>query len=83
MASMTDVNEQIMIFPDQNSTNFPISVKNNMLNLIKKKFNKKDFLRYHQFIVYHYLIKNTKNRGLLLYHEMGMGKSISASSRTE
>lgn len=72
-----------MIFPEQNSTNFPISVKNNMLNLIKQEYNKKDFLRYHQFIVYNYLIKNEQSRGLLLFHEMGMGKSITAVALAE
>ena len=72
-----------MLFPDQNSTNFPISVKNNLLTLGKELYTKKDFLKYHQFIVYQYLIRNPKSRGLLLFHEMGMGKSITAAALAE
>jgi superfamily II DNA or RNA helicase len=71
-----------MEFPNQNSTDFPISVKNN-LNQVAKTYNAKDFLRYHQFMVYNYLIKNNDNRGLLLFHEMGMGKSITATALAE
>lgn len=71
-----------MIFPDQNSTNFPISVKNN-LESITKQYSKKDFLKYHQFIIFNYMIKNPKSRGLLLFHEMGMGKSITAAALAE
>lgn len=75
-------NEEDMIFPDQDSTNFPISVKNNLAK-ISKQFSKKEFLKYHQYIVYNYVIKNPKSRGLLLFHEMGMGKSISAVALSE
>jgi hypothetical protein len=71
-----------MIFPDQNSTNFPLSVRNN-LKSIAKKHSAKDFLRYHQYVVYNYLIINPKARGLLLFHEMGLGKSISAVALAE
>ena len=71
-----------MIFPDQDSTNFPLGVKNN-LNEIKTEYSDKDFLRYHQFIVKMYMIKNTKIRGLMLFHDMGMGKSISAVAIAE
>lgn len=72
-----------LIFPDQNSTNFPISVKNNLLAVAKKEYSKTDFLKYHQFIIYQYMIKNHKTRGLLLFHEMGMGKSITATALAE
>jgi hypothetical protein len=72
-----------MLFPDQDSTNFPISVKNNLLAIAETSYNKKDFLKYHQFIVYQYLIRNPKARGLLLFHEMGMGKSITAVALAE
>jgi superfamily II DNA or RNA helicase len=78
--------EPDMIFPDQDSTNFPIGVKNNLntiLNDPKAGYTKKEFLRYHQFVIYKYMIKNPKIRGLLLYHEMGMGKSISAVALAE
>jgi hypothetical protein len=75
-----------MIFPDQDSTNFPIGVKNNLNTILKNsddKYTKKEFLRYHQYIIYQYMIKNPKSRGLLIYHEMGMGKSISAVALAE
>ena len=72
-----------MIFPDQDSTNFPIGVKNNLQKIIDDEYSDKDFLRYHQFIVYNYMIKNAKCRGLLINHEMGMGKSISAVALAE
>lgn len=78
--SKSDSNE--MLFPDQDSTTFPASLKNN-LGKIAKLYTKKEFLRYHQYIVYHYVIKNPKSRGLLLFHEMGMGKSILAVALSE
>jgi hypothetical protein len=81
-ANITADNSTNMIFPDQNSTNFPISVKNNLFNAVDAEFDKKDFLRYHQFLVYKYLI-NGPSRGLLLFHDMGMGKSISAVAIAE
>jgi hypothetical protein len=71
-----------MIFPDQNSTNFPLSVKNN-LDKISATHTKKDFLKYHQYMIYKYLINNNDSRGLLLFHEMGMGKSITATALAE
>jgi hypothetical protein len=71
-----------MIFPNNNLTDFPVSVKNNLMELAKQ-YSKKDFLKYHQFIVYNYLIKNYKSRGLLLFHEMGMGKSITSVALAE
>ena len=72
-----------MIFPDQDSTNFPIGVKNNLTTIMKEEYTKKEFLRYHQYVIYQYMIKNQKIRGLLLFHDMGMGKSISAVSLAE
>jgi superfamily II DNA or RNA helicase len=77
-----DAKEDEMIFPDQDSTSFPASVKNNLAK-IAKTYSKKEFLRYHQYIIYNYVIKNAKSRGLLLAHEMGMGKSISAVALAE
>ena len=72
-----------MIFPDQDSTNFPIGVKNNLTTIMKEEYTKKEFLRYHQYVIYQYMIKNQKIRGLLLFHDMGMGKSISAVALAE
>ena len=69
-----------MFFPDQNSTNFPLSLKNNLANL---KYNKKEYLQYHQFITNKYMINNDKSRGLLIFQEMGWGKSILAMSLAE
>ena len=72
-----------MIFPDRNSTNFPLSVKNSMKKIVDDEFSKKEYLRYHQFLVYKYLIKNNKTRGIGIIHSMGFGKSILASALAE
>ena len=72
-----------MLFPEQNSTNFPLSIKNNISEIIKNEYNPENYLKFHQFIVYKYLINNNKARGLLLFHEMGMGKSILAVALSE
>jgi superfamily II DNA or RNA helicase len=71
-----------MLFPDQDSTNFPLGVLNN-LTTISQEYTDEHFLKFHQFIVYEYMIKNVKNRGLLIFHEMGMGKSITAVALAE
>ena len=71
-----------MLFPDQDSTNFPLGVLNNLTN-ISQEYTDEHFLKFHQFIVYEYMIKNAKNRGLLIFHEMGMGKSITAVALAE
>ena len=65
-----------------NSTNFPISVKE-QLTKFDKEFTKDNYLKYHQYIVQNYVINNEKSRGLLLFHEMGYGKSILAVSIAE
>ena len=70
-------------FAEQNSTNFPISVKTNLETIYKSDYKKGEFLKYHQFIIYKYLINNPKSRGILLFREMGMGKSITAVSLAE
>lgn len=75
-----NIENREMIFPDKDITNFPISVKSNLLSL---KYDKTEFLKYHQFIIYQYLIRNPKSRGILLFHEMGMGKSITAVALSE
>jgi hypothetical protein len=74
----TKTNE--MSFPEQNSTNFPLSLKNNLASL---KYDKKEYLRYHQFIAHKYMINNKAARGLLMFHEMGWGKSILAMALAE
>lgn len=65
-----------------NSTNFPASLKSSM-EKIAQSHKKKDFLHFHQLLVSKYLINNSFARGILLYHEMGMGKSITSVSIAE
>ncbi len=67
---------------ETNSTNFPLNVKQ-ALSGFDKKFTKDEYLKYHQYIVQNYVINNNKSRGLLLFHEMGYGKSILAVSIAE
>lgn len=64
------------IYPNQNNTNFPQSLK---INLGKLKYDeKKEFLKYHQYIVHSYVSQNPSIRGLLLYFNVGFGKTILA-----
>ena len=74
-----------MFFPEQNSTNLPLSILNNLTHISDEYSanKKKEYLKYHQYIVYKYLITNEKARGLLLFHDMGMGKSIIAVALAE
>ena len=63
-----------------NSTDFSKKVETYLNSL---KYNsKEEYLQYHQFIINKYLI-HSQLRGLLLYHEMGYGKSILAVSIAE
>lgn len=64
------------IYPPQNNTNFPQTLKHNlgMLNYDEKK----EFLKYHQYIVHNYVSQNPDIRGLLLYFNVGFGKTILA-----
>ena len=59
--------------PFYNSVNFPLAVK---AQLSSAEYNEHEskLLRYHQFIVKEFLTRST-NRGLLLCHAMGMGKT--------
>jgi hypothetical protein len=59
--------------PFYNSVNFPLAVK---AQLSQADYNEQEskLLRYHQFVVKEFLTKS-KNRGLLLCHAMGMGKT--------
>ena len=68
---------------NQNNTNFPISVKNGLEKIIKEEYKESGFLKYYQFIVQKYLINNELSRGILIFHEMGFGKSITAVSIAE
>ncbi len=59
--------------PFYNSVNFPLAVKA-QLSAADYNEHESKLLRYHQFIIKEFLTK-TKNRGLLLCHAMGMGKT--------
>jgi len=69
-----------MEFSNQNNTNFPQELKVFYKNL---KYPKHDFLKYHQFVVQQYVMNNPKQRGLLIMHQTGTGKSILAASLSE
>jgi len=64
-------------YTKRNSTNFPRVV---LSYLNKVKVTEKDFLKYHQKLVYEYFVARKSNRGLLIYHQVGTGKSILAAS---
>lgn len=64
----------------RNSTSFP---KENYELLKKISLDKKDPLRYHQRLVYEYVLKTPWLRGLLINFKMGAGKSIMGVSICE
>ena len=64
----------------RNNTNFPKELVS-ALESIKK--DKHDPLRYHQRLVYEYVLKNPWTRGLLIDHKMGAGKTITGASIAE
>lgn len=64
----------------RNNTSFPIILEQFMKNI---KWTADDPLLYHQRIVLDYVMAFPKLRGILLYHEMGAGKSILAISICE
>lgn len=64
----------------RNSTSFP---KENYELLKKIAIDKKDPLRYHQRLVYEYVLKTPWLRGLLINFKMGAGKSIMGVSICE
>lgn len=63
------------VYPDQNNTNFPQALKYN-LGLLK--YDDKSFLKFHQYITAEYIAQNPDARGLLLYFNVGFGKTILA-----
>ncbi len=60
------------------STNIPLIIKNN-IEEIDNDYSDKEILQNFQYIVKEYVI-NSDNRGLLVFHSPGTGKSILASS---
>jgi len=63
------------------TTNFPLKVKKT-IEEIDKTYDDNEFLRNFQYIVKEYLVKSN-NRGLLIYHTPGTGKSILTASISE
>ena len=65
--------------PYFNSTTYPLAIKG---QLSKIKFDEEDSkkLRYHQFIVKEFFTRNPNQRGLLICHGMGQGKTRLAVS---
>lgn len=64
----------------RNSTNFQTELNYDLKNLSK---NDKEFLQHHQKVIKEYLTTRhqvDKHTGILLYHEMGFGKTISTIS---
>lgn len=69
-----------MPFPEANNTNFPQALKTYFKHL---KYPQNEFLKYHQFIVNQYLKENPLQRGLLVMHGVGTGKTLIAASICE
>ncbi|MGL5934904.1 MAG: DEAD/DEAH box helicase family protein [Cetobacterium sp.] len=68
-------------FQEIPTTNVPLEIRNE-INSINKSYTDDMFLQRFQFIIKEYFIKSG-NRGLLLYHTVGSGKSITAASIAE
>lgn len=67
--------------PNYNNTDYPLAVKNQILNYDTDQKNlDSEQLRLHQFIPKEFFTKNPSSRGLLLVHAMGMGKTRLAVS---
>lgn len=64
----------------RNSTSFP---KQNYEFLKSLKLDKTDPLRYHQRLVYEFVLKTPWVRGILVFHKMGAGKSVLGNSICE
>lgn len=62
---------------DRNNTSYP---KFNYERLKSSKWDPKSLMLYHQFIVTTHLISNPNQRGLLIFHGMGKGKTRLAAS---
>jgi Rad3-related DNA helicase len=68
-----------MDLPYYNSTSYPLSVKEQLLNIPYTDEDAKE-LKYHQFITNEYFTKNKHARGLLVCYGMGFGKTRLAVS---
>lgn len=65
--------KQRLDLPEENSTNYPLSVQNQLLK-IEYSEDEKSVLKYHQFVVKEFFTR-TDTRGLLICHGMGQGKT--------
>lgn len=74
----SDVAPAIAAVLDRNNTNFPLQLERFFHELDWAP--QYDFLKYYQNIARIYAAVDTKAKGLLVYHTMGMGKSILAIS---
>lgn len=63
------------------TTNVPLEIRNS-INNIDKSYNDDIFLQRFQYVIKEYYIKND-TRGILLYHTVGSGKSITAAAISE
>ena len=59
---------------ERNNTDFPYNTNK---KLSEYKYEKQDILQYQQRLVYEYFV-NTKNRGILVFHGTGYGKTMIA-----
>ena len=63
---------------NRNSTSFPLQITKHISNLIKNK-QKDNKLKNHQYIIQQLIESyDINSRGLLVYHEMGLGKTITS-----
>ena len=68
-----ELDNDLWDLPDSNNTSYPLSIKEHI-----KKLNynsEKEKLKYHQFVVKQYFTHNPNQRGLLISHSMGTGKT--------
>jgi superfamily II DNA or RNA helicase len=75
---MANFDKKKSVYPETNNTNFPQTLKHN-LGLLEYD-DKKQFLKYHQYITSQYISQNPDIRGLLIYFNVGFGKTILAIS---
>jgi hypothetical protein len=68
--------------PYYNNTNYPLAVKNQLLTA---DYNESEsiLLKYHQFVVKEFFTRNPTQRGLLICHSMGQGKTRLAVAVTD
>ena len=60
---------------DRNNTNFQYNLYNYLKNV---KLEDNDYLKYHQKIVLEYILNYDKTAGILIYHRMGSGKTMTS-----